>query len=115
MSNSPGLLQQVLALQEELKKIQQVNKELEVMLDSSFDEIYLTDGNRVTLRVSAACERLYGVKPEELVGKPVDELVKAGLFFPFLHRGGIKRKAPGDHIAAYPQRPTGGCYRQSCV
>ncbi|MBS3977156.1 MAG: sigma 54-interacting transcriptional regulator [Syntrophomonadaceae bacterium] len=92
MSNSPGLLQQVLALQEELKKIQQVNKELEVMLDSSFDEIYLTDGNRVTLRVSAACERLYGVKPEELVGKPVDELVKAGLFFPSCTEVVLKEK-----------------------
>jgi PAS domain S-box-containing protein len=86
------LAQQVLVMQEELKKLQQINKELEAMLDSSFDEIYLTDGNRVTLRVSAACERLYGVKPEELVGKPVDELVKAGLFFPSCSEIVLKEK-----------------------
>lgn len=55
---------------------------LEAVIDSSFDEIFLTDADGVVVKVNAACERLYGLSEAELVGKSVDQLEQAGVFAP---------------------------------
>ncbi|MCL5046544.1 MAG: PAS domain S-box protein, partial [Actinobacteria bacterium] len=70
------------SLREELSQARALNKELEAIFESSYDEIYVTDGQGVTLRVNAACERLYGIKAGELIGKHVRELEKQGIFSP---------------------------------
>ncbi|KKM10129.1 hypothetical protein SY88_15965 [Clostridiales bacterium PH28_bin88] len=69
-------------LRRELARLQELNREFEAIFDSSYDEIYVTDGNLVTLKVSAACERLYGMKAEELIGRKVEDLVREGVFSP---------------------------------
>ncbi|BDG62426.1 sigma-54 interaction domain-containing protein [Caldinitratiruptor microaerophilus] len=56
--------------------------ELEAVLQSSFDEIFITDGEGITLRVNAACERLYGLTEAELVGRHVADLEREGVFSP---------------------------------
>ncbi|MDR3602180.1 MAG: sigma 54-interacting transcriptional regulator [Desulfosporosinus sp.] len=61
---------------------QELNKELEAIFNSSYDEIYVTDGEGYTLRVNKAGERFYGMKAEEMVGKHVSELEELGLFSP---------------------------------
>jgi len=61
---------------------QQFPREVGVILDSCFDEIYVTDGNGVTVFVNAACERFYNIKSENLVGKSVQELEQRGIFYP---------------------------------
>ena len=67
----------------ELESLRQINQELEVILDSSYDEIFVVDADGTTLRVSAsACRRLYGVEPLDLIGRNVKDLVKEGLFTP---------------------------------
>lgn len=57
-------------------------RDIEVILNGSPDEIFVTDGQGYTLWVNAACERLYGMKAEELIGRHVSELEKEGIFFP---------------------------------
>jgi len=55
-------------------------QDLQTIFDTSFDVIYVSDGNGVTLRVSSACERLWGLKKEELIGRSVFELEAEGVF-----------------------------------
>lgn len=57
-------------------------EDIEVILNSSPDEIFVTDGEGYTLWVNAACEQLYGMKAEELIGKHVSELEREGIFSP---------------------------------
>jgi PAS domain-containing protein len=45
----------------ELKATKEL-KELEAIFNSSYDEIYVTDGEGYTLRVNKAGERFYGMK-----------------------------------------------------
>lgn len=67
---------------EELEITKELNRELEAIFNSSYDEIYVTDGQGITLRVNKAGERFYGVKAEEIVGRHVSELEEQGLFTP---------------------------------
>lgn len=55
-------------------------KELELIFESSYDEIFVTDGKGVTIRVNSACERYYDVSARDLVGKSVSELQQVGVF-----------------------------------
>ena len=70
------------AVVQELEVTKELNKELEAIFNSSYDEIFVTDGEGVTLRVNKAGERLYGMKAEEMIGKHVSKLEELGLFSP---------------------------------
>ena len=80
------------AVAEELAATKELNRELEAIFNSSYDEIYVTDGQGYTLRVNKAGERLYGVKAEEIVGKHVSELEQQGLFTPSITPQVLKNK-----------------------
>lgn len=67
-------------------------QDLKAVFDLSYDVIYVSNGQGMTLRVSSASERLWGYKPEELVGKTVYELEKQGVFKPSITRLVLERK-----------------------
>ena len=67
--------------------------ELESIFASSYDEIFVTDGQGLTIRVNPACERLYGVQASALVGRHVDELESLGFFSPSVTLMALKEKA----------------------
>ncbi|WP_045573836.1 sigma 54-interacting transcriptional regulator [Desulfosporosinus sp. I2] len=77
---------------QELEATKKLNKELEAIFNSSYDEIYVTDGEGFTLRVNKAGERFYGIKAEEMVGRHVNELEKLGLFSPSITPQVLKSK-----------------------
>ena len=64
------------ALQEEQKLAQ----ELQDIIESSYDGIWITDGKGYTLHVNSAYERISGMKAEEVQGKHMQELVDQGYF-----------------------------------
>ncbi len=66
----------------ELNRLRMANKELEAIFNSSYDELFVTDGSGITLRASAACERHYNMRPEDLEGRDVRELEARGIFTP---------------------------------
>jgi len=76
----------------ELESMKELNRELEAIFNSSYDEIYVTDGEGKTLKVNKACERFYGLKAEDIVGKNVSELEKQGLFSPAITPLVLKEK-----------------------
>lgn len=64
---------------DELKQANKLTKKLDTVLDSSYDGIYITDGNAITIRVNKAYERITGIKPETILGKSINVLVEQGI------------------------------------
>jgi PAS domain S-box-containing protein len=67
-------------------------RDLEAILSSSFDEIWLTDGRGITLRVSSSCERLYNVPEADLIGRSVVDLEAERLFWPSATRLALQNR-----------------------
>lgn len=62
----------------ELETYKRINKELDAIIESSYDGLYITDGHANTLRVNKAYERISGLKREDLIGQNMKDLVKKG-------------------------------------
>ena len=67
-------------LERRLKHIGLRDRELDTILDSSFDGIFITDGEANTLRLNQAFERITGVTAQECVGRNMKDLVDEGYF-----------------------------------
>nr|WP_320009767.1 sigma 54-interacting transcriptional regulator [uncultured Desulfobulbus sp.] len=68
------------SLTTELDRVTDLSKELNAIIDSSFDGIYVTDGRSRTLRVNQAYERISGIKSSEVVGRTMASLVSEGFY-----------------------------------
>jgi PAS domain S-box-containing protein len=55
---------------------------LQKILEASFDEIFVVDSEGVVIYVNKACERHYGLKASEFIGKSSYELAAKGFWFP---------------------------------
>ncbi|MDP4160590.1 MAG: sigma 54-interacting transcriptional regulator [Bacillota bacterium] len=52
------------------------------ILDHSYDEIFVTDKNGVTIYVNEACKRNYGIEPKGLIGQKAGQMCFEGYCFP---------------------------------
>lgn len=52
------------------------------ILDNAFDEIFVYDNNYKVIFVNRACERHYGMKPSEMIGKTFQELLSEECWYP---------------------------------
>ncbi|ACL02989.1 PAS modulated sigma54 specific transcriptional regulator, Fis family [Desulfatibacillum aliphaticivorans] len=68
------------AISNELEHTRRISMELDAIIESSFDGIYVTDGEGRTLRVNKAYERTTGIRREDVVGHTMAELVEQGFF-----------------------------------
>lgn len=64
----------------ELKGYNSLYKELEAIFESSFDGLYITDGNANTIRVNSAYEKITGLSKNDLIGQNMHNLVKEKVF-----------------------------------
>jgi PAS domain S-box-containing protein len=64
----------------ELEHTKMLTEELQAIIESSFDGIYVTDGNARTIRVNNAYERITGLKRDEVIGKTMEELIDKGYY-----------------------------------
>jgi len=64
----------------ELSSVKVLFKELEAIISSSYDGMFITDGSGVVLRVNDAYERITGIKASEVVGKNMKNLVEEGYY-----------------------------------
>lgn len=67
-----------------LELLRQTCRDLEEILRNSFDGIFVTDGDGMTLFVNEGCERNYGVKAKDLIGHHVSEFEKKGWIRPVI-------------------------------
>jgi len=63
----------------ELAYVKAINNEMDAIIESSFDGLYITDGKGITLRINKAIKRMTGLGEEELVNKSMNELVERGI------------------------------------
>ncbi|OUM87691.1 MAG: hypothetical protein BAA01_09825 [Bacillus thermozeamaize] len=71
-----------------------LNPEAQMILNSSFDGIMISDGNGVVQWANEASARICGLPLEELVGKTTEELEKAEVFRPSITLMVLKNKKP---------------------
>ena len=55
---------------------------LDAVIESSFDGIVISDREGYLLKINQAYERITGLKPEEILGRNVKDLVKEGILSP---------------------------------
>jgi PAS domain S-box-containing protein/TyrR family helix-turn-helix protein len=82
----------------ELDAYKNLHSDLQAIFDISYDVIYVSDGRGITLRVSSACESLWGYKEEQLVGKSVYQLEKEGVYSPSITRLVLEKKDKVSYI-----------------
>ena len=51
-------------------------KTLETVFEASYDGIYITDGDAVTIMINKSYESITGLKREDMLGKRMHDLVK---------------------------------------
>jgi PAS domain S-box-containing protein len=78
----------------ELVFVKNLNKELNTIIESVSDGIYITDGSGNTLRINSSYEEITGIKSEEVIGKNMKELVKKGVFSESVTFKVLEKKAP---------------------
>lgn len=64
----------------ELNYVKQLTNELEAIINSSYDGMFVTDGDGTVLRVNQAYERISGLEATELLGKTMQQLVDEGYY-----------------------------------
>jgi len=63
----------------ELAYVKAINSEMDAIIESSFDGLYITDGQGITLRINKAIKRMTGLGEEDLLNKSMNELVERGI------------------------------------
>ncbi|MEW6349244.1 MAG: sigma 54-interacting transcriptional regulator [Thermodesulfobacteriota bacterium] len=68
------------AIISELQGYQQLHRQLEAIFESSYDGLFVTDGEANTVRVNSAYERITGLKRHGLIGRNMRDLVSEDVF-----------------------------------
>lgn len=68
------------AISMELEYTKRLNRELDAIIESSYDGLYVTDGNANTLRANKGFERITGVPANQHIGRNMAELVREGWY-----------------------------------
>ncbi len=66
-------------ISEYLEKYKCLTKQIETLIDSSYDGIFVTDGEGNGIRTNAAYDRITGAKSAEFIGKNMKTLVRDGV------------------------------------
>ncbi|WP_082234455.1 sigma-54 interaction domain-containing protein [Halobacillus massiliensis] len=75
-----GILSSTLnELIKENKELKKFTRELDAIIENSYDGIYITDSKGVTWKTNSAIERITGIPKEYYLGKNVSSLMKRGI------------------------------------
>jgi PAS domain S-box-containing protein len=81
-------------INKELAMVRENEKFLESVIANSYDGIYLTDRNGITLAVNQSYERITGIDKEQLIGKHMRSLVAQGLLSEYITDDVVAQKKP---------------------
>lgn len=85
---------ELFSLVKELEEAKRVNRELDAIIENSYDGIYITDKNGITVKTNSAIERLTGIPKEYYIGKNVDQLMKRGILQKSVTHRVLEKKRP---------------------
>jgi PAS domain S-box-containing protein len=80
--------------EDELMSLTQTNRELDAIIESSFDGIYITDRTGVTLKTNAAIERITGIPKSYYIGKNIKQLIERGILTESVTLHVMEKKQP---------------------
>jgi PAS domain S-box-containing protein len=63
-----------------LEAYKHLNEELDVIIDSSYDGLWICDHKGKVVRINRTSEEMSGVKQEDVIGKKMQALVRDGIF-----------------------------------
>ncbi len=69
----------IVNFKEQIKELEKLNRELDIIIEKSYDGIYITDDKGVTLKTNSAIERITKIPKEYYIGKSVDALISRGI------------------------------------
>lgn len=69
----------IFQLVERVKELDKSYRELDAIIESSYDGIYITDIHGNTLKTNSAIERITGIPKHYYIGKNTDDLIKRGI------------------------------------
>ncbi len=64
----------------ELSRVKALNKEFDAIFESSFDGIWLSDGNGKVLKMNRANENIFGFSRDQLIGKYPADMLEKGVY-----------------------------------
>ncbi len=78
----------------ELEATKKKEGELESIIENSYDGIYITDRNGLTLQVNKSYERITGIPRETIIGKYMKDLVNDGVLSIYITDEVVRQKQP---------------------
>ncbi len=66
-------------ISKELSYVKELNEELDAIVESSYDGLFICDGKGITLRYNKAFELMTGIDAHEYLGKSVEDIKKDGI------------------------------------
>jgi len=78
----------------ELSSYRRMVKEMDAIIESSYDGLYITDGQANTLRVSSSWEKITGLMAKDVIGKNMADLERQGYFSKSVTLMVLKEKRP---------------------
>ncbi|WP_243405910.1 sigma-54 interaction domain-containing protein [Priestia megaterium] len=76
----------------EYEKYKSESMDLKAIFETSYDVMYVSDGDGNTIRASSGCLELWGKKENELIGRNVIDLEKEGIYTPSITRLVLEQK-----------------------
>ncbi len=67
-------------ISDELTRVKALNKEFDAIFESSFDGIWLSDGDGKVLKMNRANEKIFGFSRDELIGKYPADMLEKGVY-----------------------------------
>ncbi len=67
-------------ISDELSRVKALNKEFDAIFESSFDGIWLSDGDGKVLKMNRANEKIFGFSRDELIGKYPADMLEKGVY-----------------------------------
>ena len=82
----------------ELKKIRELNKDLDAIIESSYDGIFVTDGDANVLRINKSYAMMTGYNTVDFIGRNMRDLVKDGTYSESVTLLVLEKNAPASLI-----------------
>jgi PAS domain S-box-containing protein len=81
-------------ISDQLQSFQRLTRELEAIIESSYDGLYITDGKANTIRVNRSYERITGLNRKDLIGRNMHDLVRDQVFDHSVSLEVLKKRGP---------------------
>ncbi|MGI6434742.1 MAG: sigma 54-interacting transcriptional regulator [Syntrophomonadaceae bacterium] len=88
-------------ISKELQIVTELHEQLDAIIESSYDGLYITDGQGITLRLNKAFEMISGIKAHEFMQHDVEDIEAAGVVSQSVTKAVLQQREPATIIQQY--------------